>query len=95
VIKAYFAAANHYYCTRAWKLGGESTGSSDKVYIDKFNGTAGNTAAIISVSDDEVSARLAASPNGGTVKDYSGADAVVGGAIVQYLYRKRTDVLRR
>jgi hypothetical protein len=44
---------------------------------------------------DEVSARLAASPNGGTVNYYSGAHEVVGGAIVRSLYRKRTDVLRR
>jgi hypothetical protein len=71
-MQAYFAAVDDYSSARAWKLGGKSIGSSDAACVDEFNGTAENTAAIISVSSDEVTAQLVASPTDGTVKDHGG-----------------------
>jgi eukaryotic-like serine/threonine-protein kinase len=82
-VRAYIAAINSKDYARAWDLGGRNTGGSYQDFVNGYSTTARDTATILSVSGDVVTARLRAVQTDGTVKIYQGTYTVAAGVITR------------
>ncbi len=80
-VRAYIAAINSKDYARAWDLGGRNTGGSYQDFVNGYSTTARDTATILSVTGDVVTARLRAVQTDGTVKIYQGTYTVAAGVI--------------
>jgi hypothetical protein len=83
-VQAYYAAINGHHYARAWRLGGDNSGSSYPNVVSGFAGTRNDTVTILSVSGDVVTARVAALQTDGTLKTYQGTYTVTNGVISQF-----------
>jgi hypothetical protein len=87
-VRAYFAAITNRDYARAWKLGGQNTGSSYSGFVSGLTTTANDAVTILSVSGNVVTARLTAQQTDGTVKTYQGTYTVSKGVIVGFSVRQ-------
>jgi serine/threonine protein kinase len=83
-VQAYVAAINSKDYRRAWNLGGRNTGPSYQSFVQGFGTTAKDTATILSVTGNIVTARINAQQTDGTVKTYQGTYTVEGGVITKF-----------
>jgi serine/threonine protein kinase len=83
-VTAYVAAINSKDYLRAWNLGGRNTGTSYQGFVQGFSTTAKDTATILSVTGNVVTARINALQTDGTVKTYQGTYTVQNGVITQF-----------
>jgi tRNA A-37 threonylcarbamoyl transferase component Bud32/FlaG/FlaF family flagellin (archaellin) len=83
-VTAYFAALNAHNYRRAWKLGGQNTGSSYSTYVQGYSDTESTQVTVLSVSQDVVTADITAHQTDGTLKTFQGTYTVSGGAIIQF-----------
>jgi Helix-turn-helix domain len=83
-VRAYVAAINDRHYARAWRLGGRNAGGSYSSFVSGFSATARDTLTIVSVSDDVVTAQLAAQQTDGTTTAYQGTYTVHDGVIVGF-----------
>ena len=87
-VRAYFAAITSRDYARAWKLGGQNTGSSYSSFASGLTTTANDAVTILSISGNVVSARLTAQQTDGTVKTFQGTYTVSKGVIVGFNVRQ-------
>lgn len=87
-VRAYFAAINNRDYAKAWKLGGQQTGSSYSSFVNGFTTTANDAVTILSVSGKVVTAQLTAQQTDGTVKTYQGTYTVSNGTIIGFNVRQ-------
>jgi serine/threonine protein kinase len=87
-VTAYFAAINSKDYLRAWNLGGRNTGTSYQSFVQGYGTTAKDTATILSVTGNVVTARIDAQQTDGTVKTYQGTYAVQNGVITAFNVRR-------
>jgi serine/threonine-protein kinase len=87
-VRAYFTAISRHEYARAWRLGGRNATSSYPAFVQGFDGTAKDTAAVLSVAGDVVTARITALQTDGTVKTYQGTYTVRSGVIVTFNVRQ-------
>jgi hypothetical protein len=87
-VRAYFAAINNRDYARAWKLGGQNTGSSYSSFVSGLTTTANDTVTILSVAGKVVTARLTALQTDATVKTYQGTYTVSNGVITGFNVRQ-------
>ena len=85
---AYFAAINSKEYNRAWNLGGRNTGTSYQAFTQGFGTTAKDTATILSVTGNVVTARIDAQQTDGTIKTYQGTYTVQNGVITAFNVRQ-------
>jgi serine/threonine protein kinase len=83
-VMAYVAAINSKDYPRAWNLGGRNAGTSYPGFVQGFGTTARDTATILSVTGNVVTARIEAQQTDGTVKTYQGTYTVQNGVITQF-----------
>jgi hypothetical protein len=83
-VRMYFSAINHRDYARAWRLGGDNSGSTYSGFVRGFGTTERDSVTILSVSGNVVKARIAALQTDGTVKTYQGSYTVARGAIVKF-----------
>jgi hypothetical protein len=83
-VRAYYRAINNHNYARAWHLGGRFTGSSYSAFAAGFQGTAHDKVAIVSVTGNVVTARLAARQMDGSVRTYQGTYWVTHGVITRF-----------
>jgi hypothetical protein len=81
-VEAYFAAINAKDYSKAWRLGGNETGTSYANFVHGFKGTRKDTVTILSVSGDVVTARLSALHTDHVVQVFQGTYTVQDGVIV-------------
>jgi serine/threonine-protein kinase len=87
-VRAYFTAINHHDYARAWRLGGRNAGSSYSAFEQGFATTARDTATILSVAGDLVTARIVAQQTNGIVKTYQGSYTVEAHVITNFDVRQ-------
>ena len=87
-VRAYFAAITNRDYARAWKLGGQNTGSSYSSFVSGLSTTANDTVTVLSVAGNVVTARLSAQQTDGTVKVFQGTYRVINGVIVGFNVRQ-------
>ena len=83
-VRAYVAAINNKDYRRAWNLGGRNTGGSYQSFVQGFSTTARDTATIVSVAGNVVTARISARQADGTIKTYQGTYTVEHGVITNF-----------
>jgi hypothetical protein len=88
IVRMYFSAINRRDYARAWRLGGDNSGSTYSGFVRGFGTTERDGVTILSVSGNVVTARIAALQTNGTVKTYQGNYTVSHGAIVKFDIRQ-------
>ena len=83
-VRAYIAAINNKDYRRAWNLGGRNTSGSYQSFVQGFSTTARDTATIVSVAGNVVTARISARQTDGTIKTYQGTYTVEHGVITNF-----------
>jgi len=84
VVEGYFSAIDDRDYRIAWALGGKNTGSSYREFVQGFSGTAHDTVTILALDGNDVTARLVAGQDDGTVKTFQGTYTVTSGAITHF-----------
>jgi hypothetical protein len=87
-VRMYFGAINKHDYLRAWRLGGDNSGSNYSGFVHGFGTTARDSVRILAVSGDVVTARITAVQTDGSVKIYEGRYGVTGGAITKFDVRQ-------
>jgi serine/threonine protein kinase len=84
-VQAYIAAINSKDYAKAWRLGGRNTAApSYQSYVQGYATTAKDTATILSVTGNVVTARIDARQTDGTVKTFQGTYTVQDGVITKF-----------
>lgn len=87
-VKRYISAINNHEYLRAWRLGGENSGSTYQGFVQGFSTTERDSLTILSVSANVVKARVAALQTNGTVRIYQGTYTVQRGVITGFNIRQ-------
>jgi serine/threonine protein kinase len=87
-VRMYISAINNHDYARAWRLGGDNSGSTYPGFVHGFGTTERDTLTILSVSGDVVTARVAALQTNGTVNTYQGTYTVDHGVISKFDIRQ-------
>jgi serine/threonine protein kinase len=87
-VERYISAINNHEYLRAWRLGGENSGSTYQGFVQGFSTTERDSLTILSVSGNAVKARVAALQTNGTVRTYQGTYTVHRGVITGFNIRQ-------
>jgi hypothetical protein len=87
-VQRYISAINNHEYLRAWRLGGENSGSTYQGFVQGFSTTERDSLTILSVSGNVVKARVAALQTNGTVRIYQGTYTVHRGVITGFNIRQ-------
>jgi hypothetical protein len=87
-VERYISAINNHEYLRAWRLGGDNSGSTYQGFVQGFSTTERDSLTILSVSGNVVKARVAALQTNGTVRLYQGNYTVHRGAITGFDIRQ-------
>jgi len=87
-VERYISAINNHEYLRAWRLGGENSGSTYQAFVQGFSTTERDSLTILSVSGNVVQARVAALQTNGTVRVYQGNYTVHRGVITGFDIRQ-------
>lgn len=87
-VERYISAINNHQYLRAWRLGGDNSGSTYQGFVRGFSTTERDSLTILSVSGNVVKARVAALQTNGTVRVYQGSYTVHRGAITGFDIRQ-------
>jgi serine/threonine protein kinase len=87
-VERYISAINNHEYLRAWRLGGDNSGSTYQGFVQGFSTTERDSLTILSVSGNVVRARVAALQTNGTVRVYQGNYTVHRGAITGFDIRQ-------
>jgi hypothetical protein len=87
-VRMYFTAINDRDYARAWRLGGDNSGSTYTGFVRGFGTTKHDSVTIVSVSGNVVTARVTALQADGTVRTYQGTYGVSHGVITKFDIRQ-------
>jgi serine/threonine protein kinase len=87
-VERYISAINNHEYLRAWRLGGDNSGSTYQGFVQGFSTTERDSLTILSVSGNVVKARVAALQTNGTVRVYQGNYTVHHGVITGFDIRR-------
>jgi hypothetical protein len=83
-VSAYYAAITARDYPLAWRLGGDHTTISYRLFVAGFRGTERDQVTILKVSGNRVTARLTAVQTDGSVKHFQGSYVVRRGVITGF-----------
>ncbi len=87
-VRKYISAINTRNYAKAWRLGGDNSGSTYQSFVRGFGTTERDNLTILSVSGPLVRARVVAVQTNGTIQIYQGSYTVGQGVITEFNIRR-------